>query len=65
MQDENQQNNHDQRNIDTMEMVYGRGYMSGGGDAEVAKILDGIALKGKRVLDFGCGHLNSVNIITV
>jgi phosphoethanolamine N-methyltransferase len=55
MQADNQQNNYDQRNIDTMEMVYGRGYMSGGGDAEVAKILNGITLNGKRVLDYGCG----------
>lgn len=55
MQADDQQNNYDQRNIDTMEMVYGRGYMSGGGDTEVAKILNGIALNGKRVLDYGCG----------
>ena len=55
MQANDQQNNYDQRNIDTMEMVYGRGYMSGGGDAEVAKILSGIELSGKRVLDYGCG----------
>ena len=48
-------NLYDQRNIDTMEMVYGRGYLSAGGDAEVARVLDGFELKGKRVLDLGCG----------
>ena len=48
-------NRYDQRNIDTMEMVWGRGYMSAGGDAEVARIVAGLDLRGQRVLDLGCG----------
>jgi ubiquinone/menaquinone biosynthesis C-methylase UbiE len=48
-------NRYDQSNIDTMEMVYGRGYLSGGGDEEVVKILDGINLRDAHVLDLGCG----------
>ncbi len=36
-------------------MVYGRGYLSAGGDAEVARVVDGFDLKTRRVLDLGCG----------
>ncbi len=38
-----------------MELVYGTGYLSAGGDQEVGKILQGISLEGKRILDLGCG----------
>ena len=48
-------NKYDQRNIQTMEMVYGRGYLSAGGDEEVAKIVSSIDLRDKHVLDLGCG----------
>lgn len=48
-------NLYDQRNIDTLEMVYGRGYLSAGGDEEVARVLHGFELAGRRVLDLGCG----------
>ena len=48
-------NRYDQRNIDTMEMVWGRGYMSAGGDAEVARIVAQLDLRNQRVLDLGCG----------
>ncbi len=55
MQTSESANCYDQRNIDTMEMVYGRGYLSAGGDTEVAKNLFGLDLAGKCVLDLGCG----------
>ncbi len=55
MQTSDSKNRYDQRNIDTMEMVYGRGYLSAGGDTEVAKNLFGLDLAGKCVLDLGCG----------
>ena len=48
-------NNYDHRNIDTMELVYGTGYMSAGGDNEVLKIFEGIDVQGKDILDLGCG----------
>ena len=48
-------NRYDQSNIDTMEMVWGRGYMSPGGDAEVARTVAELELRGRRVLDLGCG----------
>ena len=48
-------NNYNENNIDTMEMVYGKGYLSAGGDAEVLRILQGIDIEGKNVLDVGSG----------
>ncbi len=38
-----------------LEAVWGEGFMSPGGTAEVDRYLDGIDLTGKRVLDIGCG----------
>ena len=48
-------NRYDAQNIATMEMIYGEGYLSAGGDSEVAAILEGVPLSGARVLDLGCG----------
>ena len=48
-------NNYDSKNIDTMELVYGKGYLSAGGDTEVCLILEDMAAKGSIVLDLGCG----------
>ena len=47
-------NNYDAKNIATMEMIYGEGYLSAGGDGEIARIVGG-NLNGKAVLDVGCG----------
>ncbi|MFK8021616.1 MAG: methyltransferase domain-containing protein [Pseudomonadales bacterium] len=41
--------------IDFLELMWGQGYLSPGGAAEVARLLDGIDLSGKKVLDIGCG----------
>lgn len=38
-----------------LELVWGPGFLSPGGPDEVARILDGVDLAGKRVLDLGCG----------
>ena len=46
---------HDQSNIETMEMVWGGGYMSPGGDVEVARIVAGLDLRGQRVPGLSCG----------
>ena len=48
-------NNYNAQNIATMELIYGEGYLSAGGDDEVASIVDGIDLSGTSVLDLGCG----------
>ncbi len=46
---------YDGGHIAFLEAVWGEGYLSPGGPAEVARVLEGIALTGKRVLDIGCG----------
>ena len=38
-----------------LEEMWGEGYMSPGGPEEVARVLDGLDLNGKRVMDIGCG----------
>lgn len=38
-----------------MEMLYGPGYLSMGGDEEVARIVSSLEVKDKSVLDIGCG----------
>ena len=38
-----------------LEELWGEGYLSPGGAAEVARILDGLDLAGRTVLDVGCG----------
>lgn len=55
MSERGPENRYDDRNIVTMETVYGEGYLSAGGDAEVALILRRAPVRGKRVLDVGCG----------
>lgn len=41
--------------IRLLEIVWGDGYLSPGGPEEVDRVLVGLDLKGKRVLDIGCG----------
>jgi len=41
--------------IALLEAVWGEGFMSPGGEAEVDRILDGLDLSGFTVLDIGCG----------
>lgn len=46
---------YDQRLVALLEALWGDGYLSPGGDAETAMVLDGLDLAGARVLDIGCG----------
>jgi phosphoethanolamine N-methyltransferase len=46
---------YDETAITFLEALWGDGYLSPGGPAEVARTLDGIDLGGRRVLDIGCG----------
>jgi 2-polyprenyl-3-methyl-5-hydroxy-6-metoxy-1,4-benzoquinol methylase len=38
-----------------LEAIWGEGYLSPGGPEKVARVVEGLDLKGKRVLDIGCG----------
>lgn len=38
-----------------LEMIWGEGFMSPGGEANVARMVDGLDLKDKHLLDIGCG----------
>jgi ubiquinone/menaquinone biosynthesis C-methylase UbiE len=46
---------YDDRAIRFLEELWGEGYLSPGGPEEVDRILQGLSLEGKRVLDIGCG----------
>lgn len=46
---------YDEKLVTLLEVLWGKGYMSPGGDEETARVLDGLTLKGKRILDIGCG----------
>ncbi len=46
---------YDDRIISFLEAMWGEGFLSPGGPDEVARVLEGIDLRGKRVLDIGCG----------
>ena len=41
--------------LNEMQLLYGEGFLSPGGAEEVDAILDGVSLRGCRVLDLGCG----------
>ena len=41
--------------LDEMQLLYGEGYLSPGGSEEVDAILDGVTVRGRHVLDLGCG----------
>ena len=45
---------HDQM-ISMLEEVWGEGWLSPGGPEEVGRVLEGLNLTGKSVLDIGCG----------
>lgn len=46
---------YDEHAITFLEELWGDGFLSPGGPEEVARVLEGIDLAGKRVLDIGCG----------
>src|SRR5262245_56759306 len=46
---------YDEHVIAFIEEMWGDGYLSPGGPDEVARVLDGIDLAGRSVLDIGCG----------
>lgn len=38
-----------------LELVWGKGFMSPGGPGNVARLMDGLDVRGKSILDIGCG----------
>lgn len=46
---------YDNAHIAFLESIWGEGYLSPGGPEEVSRVLEGLDLTGKRVLDIGCG----------
>lgn len=46
---------YDERHIAFLERLWGEGYLSPGGADEVARVLEGINLEGRTVVDIGCG----------
>lgn len=47
--------NYDDRHTAFLEALWGEGYLSPGGPEEVARVVHGVDLSGKHVLDIGCG----------
>ena len=47
-----------------LEWMWGEGYLSPGGEAEVARIVAGAPIEGARVLDVGCG-LGAIDVLLV
>jgi phosphoethanolamine N-methyltransferase len=50
-----QTQDYDERLVTLLEALWGEGYLSPGGDAETAMVLEGLDLTARRVLDIGCG----------
>jgi phosphoethanolamine N-methyltransferase len=41
--------------VATLELIWGEGFMAPGGEGNVTKMVEGLELDGRRVLDLGCG----------
>ncbi|XDA99222.1 methyltransferase domain-containing protein [Sulfitobacter sp. LCG007] len=46
---------YDDRHMALLEALWGEGYLSPGGPEEVARVVAGVPLQGRHVLDIGCG----------
>ncbi len=46
---------YDDKLVTLLEALWGDGYLSPGGNDETSMVLDGLDLRGKRILDIGCG----------
>lgn len=46
---------YDEKHIAFLERLWGEGYLSPGGEDEVRRVLDGLDLAGRTVIDIGCG----------
>ncbi len=48
-------NEYDDALVTLLELIWGEGHMAPGGEGNVAKMAEGLDMRGKRVLDIGCG----------
>ena len=62
--DASRDNEYDEAFVAGLEWVWGEGFLSPGGPAEVAAIVEGLDLSDKRVLDIGCG-LGGADVVLV
>ena len=49
------ENEYDDSMVAMLELIWGEGFMAPGGEGHVAKMVEGIELEGRSVLDIGCG----------
>jgi ubiquinone/menaquinone biosynthesis C-methylase UbiE len=49
------QNEYEDSMVAILELVWGEGFMAPGGEGNVEKMVEGLELQGRRVLDIGCG----------
>jgi ubiquinone/menaquinone biosynthesis C-methylase UbiE len=49
------QNEYEDSMVAILGLVWGEGFMAPGGEGNVAKMVEGLELEGRRVLDIGCG----------
>jgi phosphoethanolamine N-methyltransferase len=55
---------YDEAMVAALELVWGEGFLSPGGPAEIAEILRGTSIAGKSVLDIGCG-IGGIDLLLV
>ena len=48
-------NEYDDAMVATLELIWGEGFMAPGGAGNLAKLVEGLELEGRRALDIGCG----------
>ncbi len=52
---QNQQGQYNEEILASMQRIFGKGFLSPGGEAEVRRVMAGLDLTDKQVLDLGCG----------
>ena len=61
-ENEERQNEYDDVFVTRLQLIWGDGFLSPGGEAEIARMVDGLTIAGKDVLDLGCG-IGGVDIV--
>ncbi len=56
---------YDAEGVNQLETIWGEGFMSPGGPAEVGRIVAGVAVAGTDVLDIGCGTGGAALVLAV